>query len=138
VEHPIEHSGIVQAVADGCVRVRITARGACGTCRAREACGMGESAEKIVEVYTARSGEYAAGDSVVVGVARRMGVTAVLLAYALPFALLLAVLAGLTAAGAGEGAAALGALGAVALYYGGLCLLRGRIDRKIHFTINKQ
>lgn len=128
----------MQAVAERCVRVRITAQGACGTCRAREACGMGESAEKIIEVDTPRAGEYAPGDRVVVGVARRMGATAVLLAYALPFVLLLGVLVGLTAAGAGEGVAALGALGAVVIYYGGLWLVRDRIDRKIHFTINKQ
>lgn len=135
---PIEHSGVVESATGGMVRVRIVAHGACGSCRAREACGMGESAEKIVEVYTPDAGEYAVGETVTVGVARGMGITAVVAAYAVPLVLLLAVLAGVSAGGAGEGAAALSAIAAVGVYYVLLYLLRGRIETKIHFTINKR
>ncbi|MDE6858004.1 MAG: SoxR reducing system RseC family protein, partial [Alistipes sp.] len=44
----IEHSGVVECVEGATVRVRIVAGSACGSCKARSACGMSESQEKIV------------------------------------------------------------------------------------------
>jgi len=41
-------------------------------------------------------------------------------------------------AGWGDGAAALSAVGGIALYYGALYLLRERLEKKIHFKIHKQ
>ena len=41
-------------------------------------------------------------------------------------------------AGWSDGAAALAAVGGIALYYGTLYLLRERLEKKIHFKIHKQ
>ena len=46
------HSGIVDRTEQRKVVVRITSRSACGSCAARQACGLAEATEKLVEVYT--------------------------------------------------------------------------------------
>ena len=129
----IEHSGEVVRVDGTRVSVRIEAQGACVTCRAREACGMGESKEKIVEVYTPHAAQFGVGEAVTVGVARRMGVTAVVLAYVVPFFFLIGALALSAALGI-----AVTALGAVAAWYLLLWLGRRKVENTIHFTITKR
>ena len=44
----IEHSGVVERTERDTVYVRITSHSACGTCKAREACGLAEAQDKIV------------------------------------------------------------------------------------------
>jgi len=117
--------------------VAIVAGSACHSCRARNACGMSEQTEKIVDVAVSEAASYAAGDRVTVGEEQRMGVKAVLLAYAGAFAALIVVLAAALALGLGEGWAALLSIGGVGLYYFGLYLFRRRIENTIHFTITK-
>ncbi len=134
----IEHSGEVVRVDGTRVSVRIEAQGACVTCRAREACGMGESKEKIVEVYTPHAAQFGVGEAVTVGVARRMGVTAVVLAYVVPFFFLIGALAFSAALGIAETIAAVTALGAVAAWYLLLWLGRRKVENTIHFTITKR
>lgn len=134
----IEHSGIVDRVEGDTVHVRITAHGACGSCKAREACGMAEAQEKIVSVRCSAAAEYAAGDAVTVGVRRGVGMRAVALAYVGALAVLLAVLiVALTVMNWSEGVSALAAIGGVGVYYVVLWLLRRRIEHTIQFTITK-
>ena len=132
----IEHSGTVERTEAGKVFVRITSHSACGACSARQACGLAETQEKIVEVAASEAGAFAPGDAVTVGVRRRIG--SVALAYGGALVVLLAVL-GLTvgAAGWSEGRGALASLGAVLLYYMVLWLFRRRIEHTIQFTITK-
>ena len=66
------------------------------------------------------------------------GMTAVLWAYVVPFVVLLGALVAASLAGWSDGAAALAAVGGIALYYGTLYLLRERLEKKIHFKIHKQ
>lgn len=135
----VKHCGEVVRVQGAVVVVRMTVNSACGSCQARAVCGAGESAEKIVEVITDKSDEFGAGDKVVVALrSSSMGTRSVALAYVAPFFVLAASLAGLTAAEVGEGVAAAGALGGVAVYYAALYLLRDRIGKSIKFTITKQ
>ena len=135
----IEHEGIVSRVEGDRVYVKITSQSACGACKAREACGLAEAQEKIVEVTTPGAQQhYTAGESVTVGVRRSAGAVAVILAYVGALAVLLAVLFAANAAlGWSEGASALAALGGVGLYYVVLWLCRRRIEHTIHFTITK-
>ena len=124
---PIEHIATVVRAGDGVVEVELTAQSACASCHARMACGMGESTRKRIEIATPEAPSFTAGERVTVSVERNMGMTAVLWAY---------VAASL--AGWGDGAAALSAVGGIALYYGTLYLLRERLEKKIHFKIHKQ
>lgn len=135
----VRHCGEVVRVQGNVVVVRMTVNSACGACRARGVCGVGESAEKTVEVETDMADEFHAGDEVMVALrSSSMGPRSVVLAYVAPFFVLAASLAGLTAAGVGEGAAAAGALGGAAVYYAVLYLLRDKIGKSIKFTITKQ
>ena len=134
----IEHSGVVERIEGDAVLVRITSHSACGSCKARAACGLAETQEKIVEVHTPESGSYHPGEEVSVGVRRCAGAVAVVYAYVGALAVLLVVLmVSSLALGWSDGASALAALAGVALYYGVLGLFRRRIEHTIHFTITK-
>ncbi len=138
MEEVIEHSGTVERTEAGRVFVRITSHSACGSCSARQACGLAEAQDKIVEVPTPDAARFQPGDAVMVGVRRRTGLLSVALAYGGALAVLLAVLAvtvGL--AGWSEGQGALASLGAVVLYYMVLWLFRRRIEHTIQFTITE-
>ena len=132
------HSGVVDRSEQRKVVVRITSRSACGSCAARQACGLAEATEKLVEVYTDTAVEYQAGDAVQVGVKKNIGGKAVALAYVGALVVLIAALVlSIEVAGLQEGAAIGVTFAAVAAYYGVLWLFRKRIDNTIQFTITK-
>lgn len=132
----IQHSGTVQSTEQGKVVVRITSRSACGSCAAKQACGLAEATEKVVEVYTTDWAQYKAGDEVLVGVKQQIGMKAVAMAYGGALVVLLAALILSTEVlHLGDGIAVLVTIGAVALYYGALWLMKDRIEQTIHFTI---
>ena len=133
----IEHSGVVKRVDADRVYVEIMAHGACGSCKAREACGLGETERKIVEIPTSAAATYRSGEEVTVSMTKHMGAIAVLLAYVVPFVVLICVVAACYLLGLGDGVAVLLGLGSVVLYYAILWLARRRIDNTIHFTISK-
>ena len=134
----IEHSGVVERTEGDTVYVRITSRSACGSCKARQACGLAEAQDKIVTVATPGAAEYAAGDAVTVGVRRSAGIRAVVLAYVGALAVLMAVLvAAMAGLGWSAGAGALAAIAGVGVYYFVLWLFRTKIEHTIQFTITK-
>lgn len=134
----IEHSGVVERTDRETIYVKITSHSACGTCKAREACGLAEAQDKIVVVKSPGAAQYVAGEQVMVGVRRSAGAVAVILAYVGALAVLLAVLVvTISALGWGEGYGALAALAGVCLYYCVLWLFRHKIEHTIHFTITK-
>ena len=124
----IEHCGVVERTERDTVYVRITSRSACGTCKARQACGLAEAQDKIVAVATPEAGQYAAGREVMVGVRRSAGVRAVVLAVRVGT---------IAVAGWSEGAGALAAIAGVGVYYFALWLFRRKIEHTIQFTITK-
>ena len=99
----IKHDGIVIALEDnGMVRVRILQTSACASCKAKAMCASAESKEKEIlalfvgEEAKRREGErqdIKLGDEVVVMVQQKMGWKAILLAYMLPFVVMMAVVA---------------------------------------------
>lgn len=78
----IEHSGVVERTERDTVYVRITSHSACGSCKAREACGLAEAQDKIVVVKSPDAAQFAVGEQVMVGVRRSAGAVAVILASA--------------------------------------------------------
>ena len=133
----IQHIGTVAEVSAKQVVVRITSRSACGSCAARQACGLAEATEKEVEIYTEQAAAYRVGDAVMVGVRKRIGGRAVLIAYVGALVVLVGVLVVATAMGLNEGLAVVVTLGAVAAYYGVLWLFRKKIEHTIQFTITQ-
>ena len=130
----VEHEGVVTRVDAAGVRVRILSQSACASCHAQGACGAAEMKEKEVEAELPPF-PVKAGDRVRVAASLRNAMLSAALAYAAPSALIIIALAALLQAGASETAAALGALGATALYFLVLYSLRGRFAKKIKFEI---
>ena len=84
-----------------------------------------------------KAADFKTGDAVMVGVRKRIGGKAVLLAYVGALVVLLAALIAATACGVSEGLAVLITLGAVAAYYGVLRLMRKQIENTIQFSITQ-
>ena len=149
----IKHDGIIIALnGDGTARVRIVQTSACATCKAKSMCASAESVEKEMTVQlTVDSLQLTVGDAVEVMVQQKMGWKAVVLAYLLPFFVMLAVMFvgnGLLAMGdgqlaMGDGAkreAVLGtvALCAMALYYLVLGMFKDKLQKEFSFTARKK
>ena len=129
------HTGKVVSMTPKTTTVRIVSHAACSECHAAGVCGLSEYTEKAIEVPTSSSATYGVGDEVQVVLKATMGLKAVWLAYFLPLVVLLGVALGLIALGLSEVAAGLAGIGAVALYYGVLWLLRDRLRNEYVFTI---
>lgn len=170
----IKHDGIIIALnEDGTALVRIVQTSACSACKAKAMCASAESAEKEMTVvllgengkvktennstqsYTTlhdSTQSYHVGDTVEVMVQQKMGWKAVVLAYLLPFFVMLAVMFignGLLAIGDGatgllgdeaKREAVLGtvALCAMAVYYLVLGMFKDKLQKEFSFTAKKK
>ena len=165
----IKHDGIIIALnEDGTALVRIVQTSACSACKAKAMCASAESAEKeMTAVLLSDNGrpvgygvldadkpllEYKVGDEVEVMVQQKMGWKAVVLAYLLPFFVMLAVMFignGLLAIGDGatgllgdeaKREAVLGtvALCAMAVYYLVLGMFKDKLQKEFSFTAKKK
>lgn len=133
----ISHKGRVVSVTPEVTTVEIVSESACGACHAKGLCSLGDSKVKMVEVPTSGWSDIRPGDEVEVVLKASMGHKAVLLAYMIPLVLLVAVLLVAVSAGVGELYAGLAAIVAVAVYYFGLWLMRGRLRNEYIFNIKK-
>jgi sigma-E factor negative regulatory protein RseC len=145
----IKHDGIVIAVnGDGTVRVRIVQTSACAACKAKAMCASAESKEKeIVALFVGeeakrREGErqdIKLGDEVVVMVQQKMGWKAILLAYMLPFIVMMTVVAiGNGLLGIREEVIGTAALCAMGVYYIVLGFFKDKIQKDFSFTARKK
>lgn len=131
----ITHRGTVENVDKGFVKVRIVQLSACSSCVARKMCNSSEQKEKQVEVTVPEGECFQVGDEVMLTGTLKMGLRAVVLAYALPLVLLLAVLFLSVRLTGSEPMGALLALLALVVYYGGLYMNKSRLTKKFSFTI---
>ncbi len=119
------------------VRVQITQTSACAACHAKGMCTAAESREKVIDATTTDL-TLQTGDAVRVLVQEHMGWKAVLLAYFLPFVLLIiaVVIGGLYTKN--EAWIGLIGIGTVMLYYAGLYAFRKRVTKQFAFTAIKE
>ena len=149
----IKHDGIIIALnEDGTALVRIVQTSACAACKAKAMCASAESAEKEMTVVLLGDEQWVVGNEVEVMVQQKMGWKAVMLAYLLPFFVMLAVMFignGLLAMGDGaigllgdeaKREAVLGtvALCAMALYYLVLGMFKDKLQKEFSFTARKK
>ena len=134
----IKHDGIVIALnEDGTVRVRIVQTSACASCKAKAMCASAESKEK--EICAVGDGQLAIGDEAVVMVQQKMGWKAVLLAYVLPFIVMVTVVAvGNGLLGIREEIIGTAALCSMGVYYIILGFFKDRIQKEFSFTARKK
>ena len=152
----IKHDGVIIALnEDGTALVRIVQTSACAACKAKAMCASAESAEKEMTVVLLSDNgrpmgygvldadkpllEYKVGDAVEVMVQQRMGWKAVVLAYLLPFFVMLAVmLVGNAIWAVREEILGTVALCAMALYYLVLGMFKDKLQKEFSFTARKK
>ncbi|MBR4524700.1 MAG: SoxR reducing system RseC family protein [Bacteroidales bacterium] len=131
----ISHRGRIVSITPEVTTVEIVSESACAACHAKGLCSLGDSSVKQVELPTRGWDNYQVGQEVEVVLRASMGHKAVWLAYVLPLIVMVAALLGTLAAGGPELLAGLVAIGAVALYYGVIWLLRGRLRNEYVFNL---
>lgn len=132
----ISHSGIVDSITDGCVRVRILQTSACAACHVSAHCHAAEAKEKIVEVYdVGNKNSLKPGDSVTVYTSGQAVSQALLMGFGVPFLLLVGILSSVIWLTKREGLAALTALAALVPYYLVLYCCRDHIRQTISFHL---
>ncbi|PIE48326.1 MAG: hypothetical protein CSA40_01065 [Flavobacteriales bacterium] len=85
------HNGIVTEVFRDHVSVVLNDSAGCSTCQLKSACGA-DSAELKEFTVNTEGKQYKKGDLLTIGMSHSMGLKAVLLAYVVPFIILMAVL----------------------------------------------
>ena len=136
----IKHDGIIIALnEDGTALVRIIQTSACAACKAKAMCASAESAEKEMTVVLLGDEQWAVGNEVEVMVQQKMGWKAVVLAYLLPFFVMLAVMfVGNAIWAVREEILGTIALCAMALYYLVLGLFKDKLQKEFSFTARKK
>jgi positive regulator of sigma E activity len=148
----ISHEGVVKEITPNAIKVTIVSKSACAGCHAKGFCSASEMQEKVIEIKRPKSPvgsghagadaqaqeeEYRVGESVSVNMEQKQGNKAVWIVYAIPGIILLILLLSLQRFVTNELYLGLIVLGAIALYFFILYLLRGRVGRGFHFTISK-
>ena len=98
---------------------------------------MGSAEKREIVVYTDDVENYSVGEVVNVVAHQSVGVLAVVLCYVVPLVVLVGALTMAVSLGADEGIAALISLVVTSLYFAVLSLFKGRLSKKVTFTINK-
>ncbi|KPL14854.1 MAG: hypothetical protein AMS26_09290 [Bacteroides sp. SM23_62] len=136
-EKRITHEGVIASMSEDRVTVKITSYAACTSCHAKGACHLaGGEEEKLLHVPVPDP-NFRVGEKVRVILARSLGFRALFLGYVLPLLMVLSVLLALTAAGSNELVAGLTSLAVLVPYYLGIRLMRGKVDRRFSFFIQK-
>ena len=130
-----QHNGIVTAVGDGQVTVRVESQSACSSCEAHGKCGFAESKAKEISIKTSDWQDYHIGENVTVGINKSLGLQAVAIAYILPAVLMIAIFIILNRY-VGDLWCALATIAFVALYWGLLALCRKRLQSRFTFHLS--
>lgn len=132
----IEQQGIIEEVENGIARVMINSFSACSSCHSKESCGSNDIKQKEIVVKVPEN-QFKAGEMVMVSLNQSLGYRAVLLAYLLPFFVMLFLLILLTQMGLTETFVGLMCLLFVAIYFFILYLFRNRHKKTFQFTLKK-
>ena len=136
MEELIRHTGVVMSVAGDTAHVAIVQTSACSACKARSMCMSSESQQKEMDVVMQEPLQV--GDKVEVEVRERLAWKAVLLAYILPFLVMLGIIAGLDYfTDWSEAVVGTLSLCGIALYYIGLSVFKHRLQKQFVFTARK-
>lgn len=131
----IRHEGIVLSVKGDMAQVQIVQSSACSACVARKTCLSAEQQEKRMDALMLEPLQV--GDLVEVLLQERLGWKAVLLAYIMPFVVMLIVIALLGHWWDNEVLVGTLSLVAVAVYYIILSFFRKRLQKQFSFTAQK-
>lgn len=137
MEQEIEHSGIIDSIQGAQVRVQIVQMSACSSCHAKGACSAADMDEKYIDVVSTDT-NLKVGDLVIIYGQSSMGLFAVLLAFVLPFVLILLTLIVANNFTTNEGFAGTLSLAILLPYFFILSLFNKKLKTKLKFQIRKQ
>ncbi|GAB7088203.1 SoxR reducing system RseC family protein [Marinifilum fragile] len=132
----IDHEGTILEIKDGKITVGIVNVSACAGCHAKGACTMSDMKEKSIDVID-YSNKYSVGEKVKLTYRESLGWFALMLAYVIPFVLVLLVLFIATAFTNDELISGLLSLAILPPYYIILSFFKGRLKKTFSFTIEK-
>ena len=131
----IKHLGIVENIEGSHLSVRIVQTSACAACSAKGHCSSADSKDKIIDIIDTAASSYRVGEKVMVIGETSMGMMAVVLAFIIPFILLIFSLFLFMALMENELYSALLSLAILIPYYFILWLNKTRLKQKFSFTI---
>ena len=131
----IKHQGIVENIQGSHLSVRIIQTSACAACSAKGHCSSADSKDKIIDITDVTAASYQVGERVMVIGETSMGMMAVVLAFIIPFILLIFSLFLFMALMENELYSALLSLAILIPYYFILWLNKTRLKQKFSFTI---
>lgn len=131
----IKHLGIVENIQGSHLSVRIVQTSACAACSAKGHCSSADSKDKIIDIIDTAASSYRVGEKVMVIGETSMGMMAVVLAFIIPFVLLIFSLFLFMALMENELYSSLLSLAILIPYYFILWLNKTRLKQKFSFTI---
>ncbi|GCB33738.1 SoxR reducing system RseC family protein [Bacteroides faecalis] len=131
----IKHQGIVENIQGSHLLVRIIQTSACAACSAKGHCSSADSKDKVIDITDTAASSYQVGEQVMIIGETSMGMMAVVLAFVIPFVLLVTSLFIFMAWMENELYAALSSLIILIPYYFILWLNKARLKQKFSFTI---
>ena len=133
----IEHTGIITRIDNNNVQVQIIQVSACSTCHAKRACTASDMDEKIIDVVSTDN-THRVGDRVLLTGQSSMGLFAVLLAFVVPFLLILLLLFILRSYTDNEALSGTLALAVLIPYFAILSLFNKKLKNKFQFQIERE
>lgn len=131
----IEHKGIIKQIEQDQIVVQIVSQAICVSCQINGHCSVADTKEKNIVVYSDKSNNYKIGDSVDVVISQNLGLKAVMIAYFVPFLVLLISLVIFLQVLKDELLSGLLALGMLVPYYFLIWFFRNNIKKEFKFKI---
>lgn len=132
----IQHTGEIIAIENGIAKVLIMQTSACATCHAKSVCGASEKKEKVVDAEV-NDNNLSVGDNVLVVGQKSIGIRAVILAYVVPFVLMLATMLITSTLTEKEWIIGTSTLSVLVPYFVILHLMKSTIQAKFKFYVTK-
>lgn len=132
----IEHSGVITHIEGNKMQVQIIQMSACSSCHAKGACSASDMDDKIIDVESTDA-SLKIGDVVMLTGKSSMGLFAVLLAFVIPFIIILLSLIVMPYFTSSEAISALVSLSLLIPYYIILSFFNTKLKTKFRFEIDK-
>lgn len=136
-ENTICKEGIVRAVRGEDIDVEITVSSACSECHAKSICMPSEQRQEFVTAQALYGETFQIGERVHLVLKQKAGWKAILIAYLIPFLVLIAALFGSYAIFHNELASVIASLLFLVAYYFLLKHFRHKIDKQFTFFVTK-
>ncbi len=133
----MRHKGIIKDIDRDTVVVKAEEIEACHQCRAKQLCQL-ENRNEVRLTAPSAAKKYHVGDEVDIIIKETLGILAVILAYAVPFILLITIIVTAVTLTDNEIFSGIAGLTAVGLYYFCLSLFKNHLAQNFPMTIEKR